>query len=161
MYPYLSSLIYAWPREMQAFNWDWAALPQFKNNMGVGSQSYPTYFGITKRSEHPDEAMEVLKYLLTDQFQASLAEKGIMPVVKTKDVIANFGKGSPFKNRRMQAAFHNKFAPIPPMAIYDQDIVKIYTQYANSVNQNAMDLNTAFGKAEEDAVKFIQAFKMK
>ncbi|RKN78296.1 ABC transporter substrate-binding protein [Paenibacillus ginsengarvi] len=161
MFPYLSSLIYAWPTEMQAFNWDWAALPHFSGSPGTGSQSYPAFFGLTKRSAHPDEAMEVLKYLLTDEFQLSLSHKGIMPVVKSKNVIDSFGKQSPFSNRRMQAVFQNKFAPISPKAVYDADILNIYTKYANAVNQNTMDMNTAFSKAEEEAVKFIDNFSKK
>ncbi|MEF3305661.1 ABC transporter substrate-binding protein [Paenibacillus sp. GYB003] len=161
MFPYLSSLIYAWPTEMQAFNWDWAALPHFSGSPGTGSQSYPAFFGLTKRSAHPDEAMEVLKYMITDEFQLSLSQKGIMPVVKSKNVIDSFGKQSPFSNRRMQAVFQNKFAPISPKAVYDADILNIYTKYANTVNQNTMDMNTAFSKAEEEAVKFIDNFSKK
>ncbi|MEF3311319.1 extracellular solute-binding protein [Paenibacillus sp. GYB004] len=161
MYAYLSSLIYAWPTEMQSFNWDWAALPHFKESPGFGSQSYPFYFGITKRSTHPDEAMEVLKYMLSDEVQASLSGKGIMPAVKTNDVIGKFGKESPFHNRRMQAAFHNKFAPIPPKAVYDANIVNIYVKYANAVHKNEMDLNTALSRADEEAAKFIADYKQK
>lgn len=76
MYAYLSSLFFISPTEMKAFDWDLASLPTFKQLPGVGSQAYPSYFGITKFTTNRDAAMEVLKYLTSGEFQLELSKKG-------------------------------------------------------------------------------------
>jgi len=113
MYAYLSSLVYVLPDDLQKLNWDIVSLPTFKEQPGVGSQSYPFYFGITKLSKNPDASMEVLKYMVSDEFQMELAKKGIMPVVKNEAIQKALGQDSPFKDKNFKAVFHNKFAPIP------------------------------------------------
>ncbi|WP_158289715.1 ABC transporter substrate-binding protein [Paenibacillus flagellatus] len=161
MYAYLSSLVYVLPDDLQKLNWDMVSLPVFKDNPGVGSQSYPFYFGITKLSRHPDEAMNVLNYMISDEFQMELAKKGIMPVAKNETVQKALGQESPFKDKNFKAVFHNRFAPIPAKAPYDASIVAIYAKYADQVIKQKMDINSAFRKAEEEAAKTIAEYKAK
>ncbi|RKN84297.1 ABC transporter substrate-binding protein [Paenibacillus ginsengarvi] len=161
MYAYLSSLVYVLPDDLQKVNWDMVSLPTFKDLPGVGSQSYPFYFGITKLSKHPDESMEVLKYMLSDDFQMELSRKGIMPVVKNEAVQNALGQDSPFKDKNFKSVFFNKFAPIPAKAPYDANIVTNYAKYADQVIKQKLDINTAFRQSEEEAVKFIADYKKK
>lgn len=161
MYAYLSSLVYVLPDDLQKLNWDMVSLPTFKDLPGVGSQSYPFYFGITKLSKHPDESMEVLKYMLSDDFQMELSRKGIMPVVKNEAVQNALGQDSPFKDKNFKSVFFNKFAPIPAKAPYDANIVTNYAKYADQVIKQKLDINTAFRQSEEEAVKFITDYKKK
>lgn len=161
MYAYLSSLVYVLPEDLKKLNWDMVPLPSFNGQPGVGSQSYPFYFGITKLSQNQDEAMEVLKYMISEEFQTELAKKGIMPVLKNEAVQKQLGQDSPFKDKNFQAVFQNKFAPIPPKAIYDAGIVNIYAKYADQVMKQTTDLNTALRMAEEEAAKYIADYKNK
>ncbi|MBD2862858.1 ABC transporter substrate-binding protein [Paenibacillus oceani] len=161
MYAYLSSLVYVLPDDLQKLNWDMVSLPTFKEQPGVGSQSYPFYFGITKLSKNPDASMEVLKYMVSDEFQMELSKKGIMPVVKNEAVQKALGQDSPFKNKNLKAVFHNKFAPIPAKAPYDASIVANYAKYADQVMKQKMDINTAFRKSEEESLKIIAEYKNK
>lgn len=161
MFAYLSSLIYVWEKELQEVNWDIVSLPDFKDQTGIGSQSYPSYFGITKMAENKDAAAQVLKYLVSDEFQAEQARKGIMPVLTDPLVTAELGKQSPYKDRNWKAVFYNKFAPIPEKAPYDADLIAIYTGIGTQISLGQVDLNTALRKGEEDAIKKINAFKSK
>jgi len=155
MFPYLSSLIYAWEQQLKAFNWDIVALPSFSNLPNTGSPSYPTYFGITKTSKSKSAAMEVLKYMVSDEFQMELARKGIMPVLKNDEVLKTFGTESPFKDKNLKAVFEKKFAPNAPKALYDAKLVDLYTSYGLKLQKGELDLNTALRQADEDAVKVI------
>lgn len=159
MYAYLSSLVYVLPEDLKKLNWDMVTLPSFSGQPGVGSQSYPFYFGITKLSRNQDAAMEVLNYMISEEFQADLAKKGIMPVLKNEAVQKQLGQDSPFKDKNFQAVFKNKFAPIPPKALYDAGLVGIYAKYADQVMKQSSDLNTALRMAEEEAAKYIVDYK--
>lgn len=161
MYAYLSSLVYVLPDELQKLNWDMVSLPVFKDQPGVGSQSYPFYFGITKLSKHPEESMEVLKYMVSEEFQMDLSKKGIMPVLKNDAVQNALGQESPFKTKNFKAVFFNKFAPIPAKAPYDANIVANYAKYADQVIKQKIDINSAFRKSDEESAKIIADYKKK
>ncbi|MDF2652919.1 MAG: hypothetical protein K0Q73_8724 [Paenibacillus sp.] len=49
---------------MKELNWDIVSLPTIKGQPAVGSQSYPSYYGITKRAQNKDASAQVLKYLV-------------------------------------------------------------------------------------------------
>jgi multiple sugar transport system substrate-binding protein len=161
MFPYLSSLYYAWPEEMKAFDWDMVSLPTFKDLPNVGSQSYPLYFGVTKLSKQPDAAMELIKYMLSDEYQLELAKKGIMPVLKNQTIQESLGSESPFKGKNFKAIYLNKFAPIPPKALYDAQTLEVYTNHGTQYQLGKVDLNMALRNAEEEAKKKIAEFKSK
>ncbi|MDF2658068.1 MAG: extracellular solute-binding protein family 1 [Paenibacillus sp.] len=159
MFGYLSSLIYVWEQELKALNWDIVSFPTV--DKGIGSQSYPSYFGITNMARNKAAAMEVLKFMISDEFQSEMARKGIMPVLQNDAIKKELGKESPYKDRNWNALFYNKFAPIPAKAAYDADMVTQYISYGNQVALDKMDLNTALRKAEEDSLKKIQEYKSK
>ncbi|WP_158302076.1 ABC transporter substrate-binding protein [Paenibacillus mesophilus] len=155
MFPYLSSLIYTWIDQLKAMDWDIAAMPSFKDSPGVGSVSYPTYFGVVKPSKNKEAAMEVIKYIMSDEFQTILAKKAIMPALHNKSVQAQLGADSPFKDKHLQAIFAKKLAPIPPKTIYDADVATVYSNYGIMMQKGETDLNTGLRQAEEAAIKKI------
>ena len=158
MFMYLSSLITVWEEEMMNVNFDWAALPTVED--GVGSQSYPFYFGITQMARNKEAAMEVLKYMTSDEFQAELARKAINPVVLSEDVINQYGADSPHSDKNLAAAYYNEFAPIPEMAPYDSNLVNIYrSNMTLAIRGLTDDINTAFRTAEEEALQMIREYK--
>jgi len=161
MYAYLSSLFFVSPTEMKALDWDMAALPTFKELPGVGSQAYPSYFGITKFATNTDAAMEVLRFLTSDEFQTDLAKKGMMPVLKSETVKKALGQDSPFKDKNLQAIYYNKFAPIAPRAKYDVLLINNYYTLADPLAMGKTDMNSAFRQAEEQAMKDIADYKNK
>lgn len=159
MFGYLSSLIYVWEQELKSLNWDIASFPTL--DKGVGSQSYPVYFGMTNMARNKEATMEVLKFMISEEFQMEMARKGIMPVLNNDTVKKELGKESPYKDRNWNAVFYNKFAPIPPKAAYDTDLVSQYVSFGNQIALDKMDLNTALRSAEEESVKKIQEYKSK
>lgn len=159
MYGYLSSLIYVWEEQLKSVNWDIVSFPTVEK--GVGSQSYPSYFGITNMAKDKAAAMEVLKYMISTEFQTEMARKGIMPVLNDESVKKELGKDSFYKDRNWNAIFYNKLAPIPAKAPYDAEMINQYVSFGNQVALDKMDINTALRSAEEAASKKISEYLSK
>lgn len=159
MFSYLATFPFIKTTELSTMNWDLTAMPTFKDLPGVGSQAYPSYFGITSQAKNVDAAMEVLKFLTSDEHQTSLSKKGILPVINKADVKQVLGSESVFKGKNFKGMFHNKFAPISEKAPYDAKIVSTYLKQVVPLQTGATDLNTAFRTAEEEAVKVIKEYK--
>ncbi|MFK7692579.1 ABC transporter substrate-binding protein [Paenibacillus sp. HJGM_3] len=155
MINYVSSLATVWEEQFKSMEWDMVSMPTFKELPGVGSQAYPSYFGITKMAKQKDAAMEVLKYMLSDEFQTELARIGTMPVLKSEAVQQELGKKSVFKDKNWKSVFYNKFAAIPPKASYEADIAGIYASYGTKIQIGSVDMNTGLRQADEDAKKRI------
>ncbi|MDF2724490.1 MAG: hypothetical protein K0Q59_4165 [Paenibacillus sp.] len=137
------------------FNWDVASYPVLPGSPGVGAQSYPTYFNVTKTSKYKEDAFDAIAYLTTDEFQTRLAQKGMLPILKDKNkAISEFGKDVPLlKNKNVKALLPDKFAP---SALTKSDIIKalspghtaFFEAYQNVV-LGTSDTNTALRVAGE------------
>jgi ABC-type glycerol-3-phosphate transport system substrate-binding protein len=147
--------------EWNNINWDMVSLPAFKSLPDIGSQSYPTYYSVTSISKHQDQAMEVIKYLTSDEFQMTLSKKGIMPVMKDEAFKNALGQEGKFKDKHYKAVYYNKFAPIAPKSVYDLDIEKFYRKDISDLVLGKTDLNTVLRTAEEAANKKITERKNK
>ncbi|MDF2716492.1 MAG: extracellular solute-binding protein family 1 [Paenibacillus sp.] len=156
MLAFFSQLYLTNPEELKPMNWDIVSLPTFRELPGVGSQHYPMYFGVTKLSRNADAATEVLKYMVSDEFQLGLARKGWMSSLRTEKVRQEYAQDTPFKDKNFKALFMNKPAPIAPAPIYDPALVVHYTAAAYSILKGTADINTAFRAAEEAAAKTIK-----
>lgn len=161
MFNYQSSLITVWENEFMALDWDMVSLPTFPELPGTGSSSYPSYFGMTRMAQNKEAVMEVLNYMVSDEFQTELARLGVMPVLKNREIQQETGRGSVFKEKNWNALFYHKFAALPVMAPYEAELVSIYSAYGMKVQLGTLDLNTALRQAEEDAKKKIKEYKQK
>lgn len=141
---------------LKVFDWDWIAAPTFKDIPGVGYQPYTHYFGITQMAKDKDAAMQVLKYLISDEFQLDASKRGYMPVLADENVRKAFGSETIFKDRNWGAFFYNKMAPTVYRGIHDAMVINIYATYANQIMKGEIDLNTALRKAEEEATQYIR-----
>jgi multiple sugar transport system substrate-binding protein len=156
MVPYVAGWANSMPDNM---DWDMVTLPSFKGQTGISAQPYSYYFGITNMAKDKDAAMEVLNYLVSDEMQTTLAKRGSLPVIKSTDVRNTLGKDSKYKDKHWQAAFANKFAPVPYKGIYEVPVLAIYADYATKVMRGDMDVNTARRLAEEAAIKTLAELK--
>lgn len=152
MIVYVSALAPTWPNEMGAFNWDWVSVPTFKEQPGIGMQPYTAFFGVTNVSKNQDAAMNVLKYMVSDEFQRSLAIQGYLPVVKSDDVKRALGQETAFKDKNWQAMFYNKMASVPVKGVYENRVIGVYNGFAEQVMLGTSDLNTALRQAEESTL---------
>lgn len=146
---------------MKEFEWDIVTFPTFKEAPNTGSQLYPMYIGPTKLSKHPDVAMEVLKYIVSDEFQTGLARKGWMSGLEIEAVQKQYAQDTPFPDKNWRSLFVNRPAANVFAPAYDPQLVSLYQQVAFQLVTGSADMNTAFRTAEEQAQQIINEANMK
>lgn len=144
---------------MQKFNWDMVTMPVFPEAPGVGSQTTPFYFGLTNMAKEKDAAMEVLKFMISDEYQSWVSRRGFIPTLMTDETKKEYGKETVFPDKNYAALFRYKNAPIPPSADYTFSVNNVYAGTALPIATGVKDMNTAFREAEELANKQIEEFK--
>lgn len=139
---------------MADMDWDMATVPVFSDMPGVGSQPYPTYWNITSISEHPDEAMQVIKYLVSDEYQTLKSKQGEMTTLvneKVREVYGEEYEKSTGKTINWDAAFKTTPAAIPNKTLYDGAAESALKSVLFPVSAGEIDINTALRQAKEQA----------
>ncbi|CAG7644763.1 hypothetical protein PAESOLCIP111_04800 [Paenibacillus solanacearum] len=139
------------------FDWDIAAYPTNKEMPGIGSQQYPVYWSIPAFAKHKEQAFEVLSFLVSDEYQLALSKRGGMTVLNNPSIQKAFGQDSPNKDKNLNAAYYNKFAPISPKTDFEKTAENAITNKLVDLAYGRTDLNTALRQATEEANKEIQA----
>ncbi|CAG7648653.1 ABC transporter substrate-binding protein [Paenibacillus allorhizosphaerae] len=142
------------------FQWDMAPLPVFKENPTVGTQPYPGILFVSKTSKYKDQAVEVLKYLTSDEYQLDLSKRGFIPVLKDEKIKKAFGQSLPYKDKNIvNAVFSKSLAPTAPKTKYDGAVNgALGKQYVKMVT-GEVDVNSALRAAEEEGNKGIESAK--
>jgi multiple sugar transport system substrate-binding protein len=137
-------------------NWDVASMPVYKEKPGIGPQSYPNYFYVTKTGTHKDQAFQVIAYLTTDEFQRHLSRGGLFPVLKNTNILKEYGQDVTYlKDKHIQSFLPDHFAAPAPISEYQEIGQKYMTNAYYSVVQGQQDVNTALREAEENTNKDI------
>ncbi|MCS7461918.1 extracellular solute-binding protein [Paenibacillus doosanensis] len=146
---------YSWAKDM---NWDVAALPTFADKPKIGSQAYPSYMFVTSTSEHKDEAMEVIKLFISDDYQSQLSKTGGITILKDEAIKQQFGSETPLKDKNIKnAVFYNAFAPAAPKTRFDTYVEDGIRGQITPLLLGETDLNTALRTAQEGINKKIEA----
>ncbi|WP_028552871.1 ABC transporter substrate-binding protein [Paenibacillus sp. UNC451MF] len=160
MMAYLSELDWA-GGGAEGMNWDIAALPTFKDQPKIGSQAYPFYWGVTQQSKHKDEAMKVIQYLTSVEYQTKQARGGTMTVLKDDAIKKQFAQDSKYKDKNTSAVFFNQYAPMPTRSSFEGEAQKAYEDAIHEAALGDTDINSLFRKIEETANKAVDAAKAK
>lgn len=148
-------------QDVSGLDWDMVTFPTFKEAPGVGPQSSPTIFGIAASSDHKDQTMELIRFLLSDEFQMSVSRSGALPVVNSPEVQSSFGKETAFADKNIKAAFSSNLAPTSAKTIYDGEVWKVVNKNTLPLASGTIDLNTMLRTTEEEANAAIQSLKLK
>lgn len=144
-------------RFQDLFNWDVVSYPVFQDKPELGPQPYPTYFYITQKSKHKDEAFEVIAYLTSDEFQTHLARNGYFPALVNRDAMKEFGQNIPsMEGKNVSGFLPAQFAsPAKPSEFYST-VNPSLTEAFQAVLLGRKDINSALRDAEEQANKKIE-----
>jgi multiple sugar transport system substrate-binding protein len=149
-------------QDFQTFEWDMAPLPVFKDKPRVGTQPYPNILFVTSFSKYKDQAVRVLQYLTSDEYQMSLSVRGYAPVVKNKEIREAFNRETKFKDKNLaNAMFYNQFASPSAKTRYDGAVSGPFNSQLVKLILGETDVNTALRVAEEEGNKNIEAQKNK
>ncbi|WP_079912705.1 ABC transporter substrate-binding protein [Paenibacillus sp. 32352] len=161
MFVYLSDLYSANTNELDQMNWGMVSSPVFKDAPRTGPQSYPTFWNIASISKQQDAAMEVIKYLTSDEFQMIVSKRGEMTSLKNEQVRKAMGEDLKGKNIHFQSTYFLTPAASSPRSPLEPLAQKPLEAAIAEVATDAADLNSALRKAEETANKAIEAEKKK
>ncbi|RKN82252.1 ABC transporter substrate-binding protein [Paenibacillus ginsengarvi] len=145
--------------DMKDLNWDLTTYPSFKETPGGGAQANLLLFGVTNMSKNKDAAMEVIKYLYSDEYQTLTARDGNYPVIVNDDRIKQFAQNTYYKDRNVQSVFKVKLAPLSKRTIYDPDLAAIYRKYLTDLSLGNMDMNTMMRKVDEEVQQKVAEIK--
>jgi len=159
MYVYLSG--YHSSPDLKDMNWDMVSAPTWKELPGVGPQLYPWYFAIASISKNKDKAMEVIKFLLSDEYQTAISKQGYIPASTEQKIREVYGQDAPTKGKNLKAVLVNKPAPISQKHVYDLKIDTIMLKDISNVVMGKSELNTKFRQAEEESNKILDSLAKK
>lgn len=145
-------------KEMQdeTINWDMTALPSFSSAPRTGSPMNSTIWGLTKQTRDKDAAMEVIRYLVSDENLLPLAKKGYLVPKITEPFVQNFAKEAKPKGKNWNAVVYNKYAAFAQANKSNTEIQNIHVKYIEAMIKGQYDMNTAMRMAGEEAEKVIE-----
>lgn len=150
--------------KLETFNYGVVSTPIFAGTK-TGTQPYPTYVGISDTSKHKEAAMEIIRYLVSDEHQTYLArDKGAIPTIKKDSVRKQLYEGTPLKGKGFyEAIYHNPLAPLAEKTIYDETVRSAISDSASIIKLGTgqTDINTFLREAGERADKRIAQEKSK
>lgn len=147
-------------KDFTEFNWDVAPLPVFPEKPGIGSQPYPAILFVNSTSKYKEQAVEVLQFLTSDEYQLDLSKRGFVPVLKDETIKKAFGQELSYKDKNIvNALFYNKFAPTAPKTKYDGTVNSALTKQFLMLVGGETDINSVLRAADEEAAKNIESMK--
>jgi len=147
--------------DLEKLDWDMVSMPTFAGLPNVGTPMNATLWAVPAISRDKDAAMEVIAYLLSDEYMGEVSRRGKLVSKQTDVILKNFGSEATPKDKNWSAIIYNKFAPFPEKAPYEPKILTINEKYANDYMAGKVDLNTALRSMEEEAQKVINEEKAK
>ncbi|MBD2864953.1 ABC transporter substrate-binding protein [Paenibacillus oceani] len=146
---------------LEKMDWDMVAMPSFPGMPNVGTPMNATLWAVPAISRNKEAAMDVIAYLLSDEYMGEMSRRGKLVSKQTDAILKHFGSEATPKDKNWSALIHNKFAPFPEKAPYEPKILTINEKFANEYMAGKADLNTALRMMEEEALKVIQQEKAK
>ncbi|MDF2724450.1 MAG: family 1 extracellular solute-binding protein [Paenibacillus sp.] len=137
-------------------NFDIVTFPSFPEAPKTSLQYLASTFGISQASKYKDQAMQVLKLMMSDDVQKEGAGILRLTALKSETVRAATGKDYPsIAGKNLKALYANKLAPTKEASAYDQIVRTALPTYFTDYATGKKDLNTALRELEEDVNKKI------
>ncbi|MBO0600591.1 extracellular solute-binding protein [Sporosarcina sp. E16_3] len=91
-----------------------ATYPVWEGYEGLNPVPNGGAFAITEPSEHKEAAMEIIKYLLSDEYQMKVSKAGGASILVSPEIHAVFGVDNPdLDNKNTESLFKNDYATGP------------------------------------------------
>jgi multiple sugar transport system substrate-binding protein len=150
MYAGVTAVLEAFPKDFNS--WDVVSIPTMKEAPGLSIIPNSRFYYITGASKHKDEAFDVLKYMLGEEFQMAQSKLGKATVLMNSDIRKAFGQDSQqWQGKHTEALFYLKSAnPMPPR---DSKLVEVGVTLVSSEADlfSVQDLIKEFELETQDA----------
>ncbi|WP_158301834.1 ABC transporter substrate-binding protein [Paenibacillus mesophilus] len=140
-------------------NWGVVRIPDFPDIRGIGPQSGANYWFMSSTSKHRDAAYEVMKFIISDEFQASLNARGLATALSDTKLHLNYGKDLPKYNGQNVAALFPKHAKMSNITEYQLVAAQQLNAALTTIATKGVDMNTALREAAELTNKKIDEAK--
>lgn len=144
------------------FDWDVVSYPSHTQNPGVGPRFDAQVYFVSKTSDHPEEAFQVIHHVTSDlETQTSIARSGkARPAINVDNLDEIFGTDFPIlQEKNIQGIFKSfpnmEFRSTP----YDSAARRILREEFAVYFSGEVDLNTALRDAEEKLNAEIEVIK--
>ncbi|MGE7828176.1 extracellular solute-binding protein [Paenibacillus sp. NPDC093718] len=148
MYVFLTEWI-AVSQDQLPLNWDMVSMPVFKDLPDNGTQPYANYAGITSISENKDAAMQILKYLTSEEFQMEVSKKGKISPLKSQQVKDLAFENHPDQDKNFDAVYVNGNAPMRQLHPLEDHIVDLMNDKVTELVTGQKDVNTILREVQE------------
>ncbi|TNJ62783.1 extracellular solute-binding protein [Paenibacillus hemerocallicola] len=144
-------------------NYDYVQSPVFKEKPGVGPQAYPFTMYISQTSKHKEEALKVINYLVSDEYQKAKAEEGtFIPALKDNKYLDVFGKSNPsYQGKNVKALLPAVHADSSKWNAFTGTYAKEALNAFIDIAIKTKDANTALREGVERADKAVQTSTFK
>jgi multiple sugar transport system substrate-binding protein len=140
-------------------NWGVVKIPDFSDIRGVGPQSFPNYWYMSSISKHRDASFEVMKFIVSEEFQASLNARGLATSLADTKLHAVYGKDLPKYNGQNVTALFPKHAKMSNITEYQIVASGQLNAALTNIATKGVDINTALREAAEATNKKIEEAK--
>jgi multiple sugar transport system substrate-binding protein len=140
----------------RGLDWDVVQLPHFPGMEDAGSQMNAPFYAMTPTTKHKDDVFQVLAHIVSDEVQTANSRMGRVSVLKSPEVMAEFGKDLDIlKGKNVKAFYAEKIAKPIPITIYDGIARSQLSKVVDFLVGGPDDVNTALRKAEEETARLI------
>lgn len=136
--------------DMELVNWDLTNYPIFERRPNTAAQGNLLLFGVTNMSEQKEAAMEVVKYLLSDEYQVTTSADGNIPIVMNDSTISAFAQNTYYADRNVQSIFGVPFAPLSERTKLDPVTTSLYRSKLLDLAFGNIDMNSMIRELEEE-----------
>jgi ABC-type glycerol-3-phosphate transport system substrate-binding protein len=119
---------------------DVVSFPVFADRPGIGPDELSHVLVVSGTSEHIEETMEVVSYLLSDDHQLENARLGIASPLDNDNMIEHFGADVPgTENKNLEAFFVNDPAPAPTYSDLEMPVKAHFTSTQHDTSLHLHD----------------------
>jgi len=149
--------------EEHGLQWDYRPMPVWPEFRDQGPISYSNVIGIGATTKHKEQAYEILKYIVSDEFQQANAEEGIFPISTTAEIEQTYLNylTSELGDKNFAAIFALK-PSTPKITLPLPQYFGAKANHWGRVETFARldkDVNTVLREMDEEALKAIETMK--
>ena len=143
--------------------WDYRPMPVWPETKDQGPISYSNVIGIGATTKHKEQVLEILNYIVSDEFQMANAKEGMFPISTTTEVEQAYL--AYLQSEFGEKSFESIFALKPSSPQYTTPLPEYFGAKADHWGRAETfarldkDINTVLREMDEEAIKQVETRK--
>ncbi|GAA3406137.1 ABC transporter substrate-binding protein [Paenibacillus hodogayensis] len=142
-------------------NFNVVSLPTWPDAPGRGTAGIGAAWAVSSKSQHKDQAFEIIKFLTSDEVEIANSRIGFAPALKLQTAKDQFGADLPgIEGINVKAVFKLPFTPVPKtVPLLETAAEQFMFTVISEAGSGAKDPNTALREIQELADKELEKQK--